>query len=167
MAKDYMSSAGFIGFTDSLAYQTKDIADQLDGFAKDLQNNLGEEVLKKAGEIYLAEEKRILSQKYPNSKLNNLLGIWTQNTKYGKMVQVGYPKIAVETYPETLVIEFGRPASETAGNRSAKKDRLGRKIGYVQPHSHIRAAIFLKKDAVYQELVRLLNEAIKKRFGGK
>ena len=32
MARDYMSSAGFIGFTDSLAFQTKEIADQLDGF---------------------------------------------------------------------------------------------------------------------------------------
>lgn len=167
MARDYMSSAGFIGFTDTLSQQTKEIADQLDGFSKDLQNNLGEEVLKKAGEIYLAEEKRILSQKYPSSKLMKLLGIWTQNTKYGKMVQVGYPAIAVSTYSETLVIEFGRPASETAGNRTAKKDRLGRKIGYVQPHSHIRAAIFLKKEAVNQEIIRLLDEAIKKRFGGK
>ena len=167
MARDYMSSAGFIGFTDSLAQQTKEIADQLDGFSKDLKNELGEEVLKKAGEIYLAEEKRILAQKYPNSKLVDMLGIWTTNTKYGKQVQVGYPEIVVKTFPEALVIEFGRPASETAGNRAAKKDSLGRTIGYVQPHSHIRAAIFLKKDAVYKEMARLLSEEIKKRFGGK
>ena len=73
MARDHMSSAGFIGFTDSLAYQTKEIADQLDGFAKDLQNSLGEEVLKKAGEIYLAEEKRILAQKDPSSKLITII----------------------------------------------------------------------------------------------
>lgn len=166
MARDYMSSAGFIGFTDNIAYQTKEIADQLDGFAKDLQNSLGEEVLKKAGEIYLTEEKRILAQKYPNSKLMNLLGVWVQNTKYGKMVQVGYPEIVVRTYPEALVIEFGRPACETSGTATAKKDSLGRKIGYVEPHSHIRTAIFLKKNAVHEELARLLSEEIKKRFGG-
>ena len=141
MARDYMSSAGFIGFTDSLAQQTKEIADQLDGFSKDLKNELGEEVLKKAGEIYLAEEKRILAQKYPNSKLLDMLGIWTTNTKYGKQVQVGYPEIVVKTFPEALVIEFGRPASETAGNRAAKKDSLGRTIGYVQPHSHINPLV--------------------------
>lgn len=167
MARDYMSSAGFIGFTETLAYQTKEIADQLDGFSKDLKNELGEEVLKKAGEIYLAEEKRILAQKYPNSKLLNMLGIWIKNTKYGKQVNVGYPDIVVRTFPEALVIEFGRPASETAGVWAAKKDSLGRTIGYVQPHSHIRAAIFLKKDAVRHEMARLLSEEIKKRFGGK
>lgn len=167
MAHDYMSSAGFIGFTETLAHQTREIADQLDSFSKDLKNELGEEVLKKAGEIYLAEEKRILAQKYPDSKLLDMLGIWIRDTKYGKQVNVGYPEIVVKTFPETLVIEFGRPASETAGDRAAKKDSLGRTIGYVQPHSHIRAAIFLKKDAVRQEMARLLSEEIKKRFGGK
>lgn len=167
MARDYMNSAGFIGFTDTFAQQTREIADRLDGFSKELKNELGEEILKKAGEIYLAEEKRILAQKYPNSKLLNMLGIWTKNTKYGRQVNVGYPKIVVETFPEALVIEFGRPASETAGDRAAYKDSLGRTIGYVQPHSHIRAAVFLKKEAVYKEMVRLLDEEIKKRFGGK
>ena len=41
MARDCMSSAGLIGFTDSLAQQTKEIADQLDGFSKELKNKLG------------------------------------------------------------------------------------------------------------------------------
>lgn len=89
MARDYMSSAGFIGFTDSLEHKTKEIADQLDGFSKELKNELGEEILRKVGEIYLAEEKRILAQKYPDSKLLNLLGIWVRDTKYGRQVNVG------------------------------------------------------------------------------
>ena len=131
--------------------------------------------------LQLEEERRILAQKYPNTKLLNLLSVWTQNTKHGKQVNAGYPKIVVETYPECLVIEFGRPACETAADNiiyrdddddesgttgaKAKKDSLGRTIGYVAPHSHIRTAIFLKKETVKNEIKKLVEEEIKKRFG--
>ena len=79
MARDCMSSAGLIGFTDSLAQQTKEIADQLDGFSKELKNELGQEVLKKGRRDISCRKRRILTQKYPDSKLLDMLGIWTTN----------------------------------------------------------------------------------------
>lgn len=161
--RDYMSLASFTDYTWFVG-QDK-LLNSLEGLSEDLKNKLGEEILRKAGEIYIQEEKRILAQKYPGSKLLNLLTIWTKDTKYGKQINAGYPRIVVETYPECLVIEFGRPACETAGERTSKLDSLGRKIGYVEPHSHIRAAIFLKKDAVKTEIKRLIEHELKERFG--
>ena len=65
------------------------------------------------------------------------------------------------------MIEFGRPACEASGIRVSKKDSLGRRIGYIHPHSHIRAAVFQKRDAVLKDMVKLIDDAIKERFGGK
>ncbi len=100
------------------------------------------EIMEECGEELLSEEKRILSGKYP--KLAPLLTAWTEKTgAKSYRVKAGYSTEVIKNHIEGLIIEFGRPGKK--GIKHGGKDTLGRKIGAVQPYSHIRAAYFLKK----------------------
>lgn len=121
------------------------------------------DILYETGDILVAEQCRILAQHPVYSKLQPLIRRWTKETRYGRHLYVGYPSFIVKEHIEVMIIEFGRPGSHFAGGKNIEqKDKIGRKIGAVQPYSHIRAAWALKKDVVYAFMKKRIIEEAKK-----
>ncbi len=121
------------------------------------------DILYDTGNILVAEQCRILAQHPVYSKFQPLVKRWTKDTRYGRHLYVGYPSHIIEKHIEVMIIEFGRPGSHFAGGMdSEQKDKIGRKIGVVQPYSHIRAAWVAKKDVVYAFMEKRIIEEAKK-----
>lgn len=168
----YNGNAGFFEFgLDEMQKEIEVTIRQLEKMSKEMADNACKTAVKKAAPILLNEEKRLLSQapNYHNFKALNPSWLKSRVYKNGKgqwMCQCGYTTETIEQHIEVLIVEFGRPGN---GKRAIKKhgiDKIGRKIGVVQPHSHIRAAIFNKRselnkaigEALMQEAERLWKE---------
>ena len=142
---------------DGLQEQISATIKQLDEMGKEIKDNVCKEAVTKAAPVLLDEEIRLL-QKAPNFPRfkaispSMLMSRVYKNKDGAYIAQCGYNTETIEQHIEVLILEFGRPGN---GKRSVKKggiDKIGRKIGVVQPYSHIRAAMYNKKDEL-RELV--------------
>lgn len=160
------SSTDFFDFgLDDLQKDIEATIRQLEKMSQELADNACKRAVEKAAPILLNEEKRLLSQapNYPHFKVLNpswLKSRVYKNAKGQWMCQCGYTTETIEKHPEVLIVEFGRPGSGKKAIRKRGIDRIGRKIGVVQPYSHIRAAIFNKRDELKKAVgENLLEEA--------
>lgn len=146
---------------DDLKKNAEKLAEDFGKLDDQFGKRIVKEVLEEAGQIFLEEQKRLLSQA-PNSnkiaKFADWLKVWIIETKTGWRVEVGYPTAVIRNHIEVMITEFGRPGAK--GLKKGGKDSKGRKIGKVEPYSHIRASMFLKKEAVMEEVRRRLEEEL-------
>lgn len=129
---------------------------------KEVQDRIAKEVVAEAGQIFLEEQKRLLASA-PNPKYHQFadwLKLWTYKDKSGWHVHVGYPTEVIREHIGVLIVEFGRPGKK--GKKKGGKDSLGRKIGKVEPYSHVVASMFLKREEVMEEVKRRFYEEIEK-----
>lgn len=129
---------------------------------KEVQERIAKEVVAEAGQIFLEEQKRLLASA-PNPKYHQFadwLKLWTYKGKSGWHVHVGYPTEVIREHIGVLIVEFGRPGKK--GKKKGGKDSLGRKIGKVEPYSHVVASMFLKREEVMEEVKRRFYEEIEK-----
>lgn len=157
--------------TAALQRQFAEINKKLSAIENDLRNDIMDSVLQEAAGQLQAEQKRILSTA-PSDGIRSLasdLSIWKDNTHPAPAkvtYRAGYPdsKIGTESGKSIkyFVIEYGRP-----GRRGKVTDKLGRKIGRIQPFPHIRAAWFLKRDAINRYIAQRVNDEILKRWNKK
>lgn len=129
---------------------------------KEVQDRIAKEVVAEAGQIFLEEQKRLLASA-PNPKYHQFadwLKLWTYKSKSGWRVHVGYPTEVIREHIGVLIVEFGRPGKK--GKKKGGKDSLGRKIGKVEPYSHVVASMFLKREEVMEEVKRRFYEEIEK-----
>lgn len=119
--------------------------------------------LEAAGELQ-NEQKRLLAAA-PSAGIRGLasdLAIWkygNRNTPRKVAYRVGYPADKISKSIKYFVIEYGRP-----GKKNKAKDSKGRRIGRIQPYSHIRAAWFNKKDHINRYIARRFDEEIRRRW---
>lgn len=141
----------------------KGLINELNNIDKSVTQEIMPEIMDNAGEILLNEEKRIISQKYP--QYAELLSV--NKSKQGKKwtVKAGYSTLVIKAHMEVMITEFGRPGAK--GKKKGCVDTLGRKIGVVQPYSHIRAANVVKKDELYKMAEDKFVEEIEKGWGRK
>lgn len=119
------------------------------------------EIMLDAGKILSDEQKRILSQKYSfaeHPNLENLITVKCKKEKGTWKVMCGYQTEAIKEHFEVLIIEFGRPG------KKGSTDKRGRKIGVVQPYSHIRAAMFTKGTALKEYIAQRLFDELQRRW---
>ena len=153
--------------TAALQRQFAEINKKLSGIERDLRNDIMDTVLQEAAEQLQAEQKRILSTA-PSEGIRSLasdLSIWKDNRKPANAkvsYRAGYSDDKISKSIKYFVIEYGRP-----GKRGKSKDKLGRKIGRVQPFSHIRAAWFLKRDAINKYIAQRVDAEILERWKKK
>ena len=137
---------------------------KLSQIERELRTNIMDDTLQGAAQILHSEQKRILSNA-PSDGIRSMsseLSIWkdTRFTRDGLKYRVGY-KDGAENMKH-FIIEFGRPGKK--GLKQGEKDKLGRRIGRIQPYPHIRAAWFLKRAAVNQYIAKRIDEEILKRW---
>lgn len=121
---------------------------------KKLREEISKEVLEEAAQVFLNEQKAIISQKYP--QYVKWLTVWTKKSKNGYRLYVGYTN--VKDHLEVMITEFGRPGAR--GGKKGGKDSLKRKIGKVEPFPHIRASKILKQDEFNEKLAQLLEKRL-------
>lgn len=152
---------------DELKKNAEKLAEDFAKLDERFRERIAKEVLEEAGQIFLEEQKRLLSQA-PNSdkiaKFANWLKVWIIETKTGWRVEVGYPTVVIRNHIEVMITEFGRPGAK--GLKKGGKDSKGRKIGKVEPYSHIRASMFLKREAVMEEVRRRLEAELLRIWKG-
>ena len=119
------------------------------------------EIMLDAGKILSDEQKRILGQKENYSKLCDLITVKCKKEKGTWKVMCGYQTEAIKEHFEVLIIEFGRPG------KKGSTDKRGRKIGVVQPYSHIRAAMFTKGTALKEYIAQRLFDELQRRWEEK
>lgn len=112
--------------------------------------------LMQGSEIVAAEQRRIVSAR--SSTLAGLIKVGKITlTKAGKLrVSVGYDTPAIQSNPEAVIVEFGRP-----GKNSDGVDKLGRKIGALQPTPHIRQGFDSKIEGAAIAVERKFDEVLK------
>lgn len=151
---------------DEFQQKAAELYKKFEALNRKTRNELAEKVITEAAQIFLAEQKRLLAAS-PNPeycKFADWLSVWTYKNKNGWRVEVGYTTEVIKDHIEVLITEFGRPGAR--GLKKGGKDTLGRKIGKVEPYSHIRASMFLKKEEVMAEVQRRWEEEILKAWNG-
>lgn len=155
----------------ALQRQFAEINKKLTEIDKDLRNEIMDDVLREAAGQLHAEQKRILGTA-PSEGIRGLasdLSVWKDNSHPAPAkvsYRAGYPESKIGTDSgksiKYFVIEYGRP-----GKRGKSKDKLGRTIGRVQPFSHIRAAWFLKREAINKYIAQRVEHEITERWNKK
>lgn len=147
--------------------QLAELDRRLSKLGKDMSGSIMNDVLKEAAAQLSAEQKRILLTA-PSAGIRSFasdLSVWKDDSHpaQGKVTyRAGYSADKIRQSIKYLVIEYGRP-----GKRGKEKDKKGRRIGRIQPFSHIRAAWFLKRNAINSFLVRRIDEEITGRWNGR
>ena len=157
-----MEVSDFIDFSglDEAIKKTFRKLEKLDTETCEVRSN---KILYEAGDILVAEQRRILSQREEYSGFQPLVRRWTKETRYGRHLYVGYPAHVVKNNIKVMIIEFGRPGSYWRGGlKQDQRDKKGRRIGVVQPYPHIRAAWFIKKNEVNNFMKERILEEMKK-----
>lgn len=158
MDYDFFSMSG-------LEEDIKKTLTQLNKMEKAFKSEVCKKAVEEAAPILLEEEKQQLQRVANYGKFKFLNPSWIKSKLYQYanghwIAQCGYPTEIIEKHPEVVIVEFGKPGH---AKRAAKKngiDKIGRKIGVVQPRPHIRAALFNKKDEINQKITNvLLSEA--------
>ena len=152
----------------ALQRQFADMLKRLETIDRELRSSIMNDVLKEAAHQLSSEQKRILSTA-PTAGIRSLasdLAVWRDNSHAAPAkvtYRAGYPESKIGRGEgksiKYYVIEFGRP-----GKRGKTKDSKGRRIGRVQPFSHIRAAWFLKRNEINRYIVRRIDEEISGRW---
>jgi len=146
--------------------QIAELDKTLAGLEKSMSGEIMDTVLKEAAEQLKDEQARILSGA-PSDGIRSLakdLSVWKDNRKPAPRkvsYRAGYSDDKINQSIKYFVIEYGRP-----GRKGKSKDSKGRRIGRIQPYSHIRAAWFLKRDAINRFIAERINEEIQKRWKG-
>ncbi len=149
-----------------LMRQLADFDSMLAKMDKSVSNEISETVIKEAAVQLHNEQKRLLSVA-PTEGIRRLaddLSVWKDNSKPAPRkvsYRAGYSDDKINKSIKYFVIEYGRP-----GKKHKEKDKKGRKIGRIQPYSHIRAAWFINKDAINKFIARRLDEEIQRRWKG-
>ncbi len=149
-----------------LLHQIAELDKKLAQIERDVSNEIMNTVLKEAAGMLQDEQKRILAAA-PSPGIRSLaadLSIWKDNSKPAPRkvsYRAGYSSDKINQSIKYFVIEYGRP-----GKRHRTTDRKGRRIGRVQPYSHIREAWFLKQDYINTYIAARVGEEILKRWKG-
>lgn len=140
---------GFAGAEEQINALIADL-DKISNYTKE---KFCREAVENAASIVFEEEKRILAANPKYSKFSDLLSAAVKKNSHGSYIAYcGYSTEVIKENIEVLIIEYGRPGH---GKRAIAKhgiDKRKRKIGFVQPYSHIRAAWFNKKNEVQNSL---------------
>lgn len=161
-----MSSMDFDFFTiDGLEEDIKKTLKQLNKMEKAFKSEVCKKAVEEAAPILLEEEKQQLQRVTNYGKFKALNPSWLKSKTYQYanghwIAQCGYPTEIIERHPEVVIVEFGKPGHAKRAVKKHGKDKIGRKIGVVQPRPHIRTALFNKKDEINKKILNvLLNEA--------
>ena len=149
-----------------LMRQLADFDKKLAQMDEKVSNEISETVIKEAANKLHSEQKRILSGAHTEGirRLADDLSVWKDNSRPAPRkvsYRAGYSDDKIRKSIKYFVIEYGRP-----GKKHRAKDKKGRKIGYIQPYSHIRTAWFLKKDDINKFIAERLSEEILKHWKG-
>ncbi len=137
---------------------------QLADMSENVCNEIIDTVAKEAAEELQNEQKRLLAAA-PSEGIRNLasdIAIWKDGSRKAPRkvsYRAGYPADKIRQSIKYYVVEYGRP-----GKKNKSKDSKGRRIGRVQPYSHIRAAWFAKKDYINRFTARRIEEEIRRRW---
>ena len=151
--------------TAALQRQFAEINKKLNNIDTALRNDIMDSVLREAAGQLQAEQKRILSTA-PSDGIRGLasdLSVWKDNSHPAPAkvsYRAGYSADKIRQSIKYFVIEYGRPGARHRGGI----DKLGRKIGRVQPFSHIRAAWFLKREAINKFIAQRVEHEITERW---
>ena len=146
--------------------QIAELDKTLANLEKSVSGEIMDTVLHEAAEQLKDEQARILSGA-PSDGIRSLakdLSVWKDNRRPAPRkvsYRAGYSDDKINQSIKYFVIEYGRP-----GKKGKTTDSKGRRIGRVQPFSHIRAAWFLKKDAINKYIAERINQEILKRWKG-
>ena len=146
--------------------QIAELDKTLANLEKSVSGEIMDTVLHEDAEQLKDEQARILSGA-PSDGIRSLakdLSVWKDNRKPAPRkvsYRAGYSDDKINQSIKYFVIEYGRP-----GKKGKSKDSKGRRIGRIQPYSHIRAAWFLKRDAINRFIAERINEEIQKRWKG-
>lgn len=146
--------------------QIAELDKTLAGLEKSVSGEIMDTVLHEAAEMLKDEQANILSSA-PTDGIRSLakdLSVWKDIRRPAPRkvsYRAGYSDDKINRSIKYFVIEYGRP-----GKKGKTKDSKGRRIGRVQPYSHIRAAWFLKKDAINKYIAERINEEIMRRWKG-
>lgn len=161
-----MSSMDFDFFTiDGLEEDIKKTLKQLNKMEKAFKSEACKKAVEEAAPILLEEEKQQLKRVTNYGKFKALNPSWLTSKTYQYanghwIAQCGYPTEIIEKHPEVVIVEFGKPGHGKKAIKKHGKDKIGRKIGVVQPRPHIRTALFSKKDEINKKILNvLLDEA--------
>lgn len=152
---------------DQLMKKIADLDKTLASLEKNVSNEIMDKVLRDAATELHNEQVRLLLSA-PSDGIRSLakdLTIWKDTSKPAPRkvsYRAGYSDDKIRQSIKYFVIEYGRP-----GKRGKYKDSKGRRIGRVQPYSHIRAAWFLKRNYLNQYIAERINEEIMSRWKGK
>lgn len=140
---------------------------ELTGILDEIDTSVKSAACKKAVEggadIILKEEKRILSNHPKYVKFVPWLSSAVYKSGDGYVAACGYSTEVLQEHIEPLIIEFGRGSGRRAVKRGGK-DKRGRRIGAIQPYSHIRAAWFNKKDEAQKFVGDYIFDEIRKAW---
>lgn len=183
--KDTVDSQNFDFFSsDGAEEDMKDLLLTLTRMEKRLKDPICSKAIDAAAPILLEEEKRLLERapnyhNFPNLKTSWLTIRKFKNRHLRWIAQVGYESDIIEKHPETLILEFGRPGHSKIRElkkpdrskqgsfltlRRCGRDKKGRKIGVIQPYSHIRAAWFAKKDEIRKCVAKIIFDEIERTW---
>lgn len=155
---------GFEGATEGI----NDLISKLNEISTTTLQSACKDAVTNAVPIVLNEEKRILSANPKYAKFAKMLSYDVYKNRFGNYVaNCGYSTETIKNNIEVLIIEFGRPGSSKKAVQKGGIDKKKRKIGVIQPYSHIRAAWFSKKDEVKKFMGDYVYDEIRKVWVSK
>ena len=132
---------------------------------REMRTNIMDGTLQGAAQILHNEQKRILSSG-PTEGIRSMtsdLSVW-KDERRARLNYLAY-RVGYKDGHENMkhfVIEFGRPGLK--GLKHGGRDKLGRKIGVIQPYPHIRAAWFLKRTEVNKYITQRIDSELQRRW---
>lgn len=149
---------------DELMKQIANLDRKLSEMDEKISGEISDRVIKEAAFQLHNEQKRLLSQA-PTPGIRRLasdLSVWksSKGETSGKVsYRTGYSDDKISKSIKYFVVEFGRP-----GKKNKQKDKKGRRIGRVEPYSHIRAAKFTLGDSINKFIAERINSEIDKKW---
>lgn len=121
----------------------------LESLNRSIVNRACEEAVKIASNNLVEEMRRRISANPKHAFYRNMLSSYRRFVReYGYTTRCGFSTEVINEHIELLILEFGRPGT---GRHALKKhgiDKIGRRIGVIQPAAYIRGAWFAKSEEV-------------------
>ncbi len=124
------------------------------------------EAVREGSNIVFEEEKRKVGEMGERgSEYTNMLRSYQYFVrKHGYSARCGYDTETIENHIEILIMEFGRPGTGRKALQRHGIDKIGRRIGVIQPAANIRRAWFATSQEVKHFLGNYVYNELKKAW---
>ena len=136
---------GFEGATEGI----DELIRLLENLNRSIINRACEEAVEIASNDVLAEMRRRITSNPKHALYANMLSSYRRFVReHGYSARCEFSTEVIDEHIELLILEFGRPGTGRHALQKHGIDKIGRRIGVIQPSAYVRGAWFAKSEEV-------------------